>query len=50
MPRGISGNAEKGFQVILADSWPLYGVTGLQLSPFSAVVAQSTHTPFSVII
>ncbi len=29
---GIPINTEKGLQAVPADTWPLYGVTGLQVS------------------
>ncbi len=33
--RGIPENTEKGLQAIPADSWPLHGVRGLQVSQLS---------------
>ncbi len=36
--RGISENTEKGLQAIPANSWPLHGVRGLQVSQISPVV------------
>ncbi len=36
--RRIPGNTEKGLQAIPADSWPLHGVRGLQVSQFFPVI------------
>ncbi len=36
--KGIPENTEKGLQAIPADSWPLHGVRGLQVSQTCPVV------------
>ncbi len=47
--RGIPENTEKGLQAIPADSLPLHGVRGLQVSQvFSVVVAQHAHLVVSL--
>ncbi len=41
---GLPENTEKGLQAIPADSWPLHGVRGLQVSQiFPVIVASDAH-------